>query len=526
MLIDANELPENSQIECDICVAGSGPAGLPIAAELAEAPMRVCLLESGSLSNHEDVTASSVAEQRGVWVDLDKFEHHSFGGASNQWGGLRGRWFRLKPMDPVDFKPRSWVANSGWPFARAELGPFFERASQILGASSARDFCADAHQAHLAAEFHNDALRTTIFQMTRPRRLGEHYRSSLTSSRNVRVFLHGRVIEIEEEPDAPVIRCFRIATSGGRTHRISAKHFVLACGGLENPRLLLASKRKAAAGIGNQYDLVGRYYMQHPKGLHGIAVFNRNLLQKLLYTEGYLANDVRICGGICFSEEIQEREKMLNHCVMFRPLLSLSEGHASEVYRVVRRVWQRPHGYPGGGREFVNLARSAASVLKQAFNGSGLRTIFSVLNHMEQVPKPDSRLDLSERKDQFGVHQLRVDWRIDPLEKASLCRLHRLLRDRLACQDTGRLESQLDPLAKDWPVSHDSAHHIGTTRMHTDPKRGVTDPHCRVHSVRNLYISGGSVLPTGGHANPTLTVVALAIRLAEHLKGLYRLNAA
>jgi choline dehydrogenase-like flavoprotein len=141
---------------------------------------------------------------------------------------------------------------------------------------------------------------------------------------------------------------------------------------------------------------------------------------------------------------------------------------------------------------------------------------------MEQIPKPESRLDLSERKDRFGVNQLRVDWRIDSLEKQSLGRLHQLVRDQLARQRSGRLESQLDPLTNDWPVSEDSAHHLGTTRMHADPHRGVTDPHCRVHSVRNLFVSGGSVFPTSGHANPTFTLVALAIRLADHLKSLSR----
>ena len=362
--------------------------------------------------------------------------------------------------------------------------------------------------------------------MTRPIRFGKQYHSLLTSASNVRVLLHARVIEIEEDPDSSVISCFRTATPGGQIHRIFAKHFVLSCGGLENPRLLLASKRKMTSGIGNQRDLVGRYYMQHPKGLHGIAVLNRASVRAPLYTHGYLANDVRICGGICFSDEFQEREQVLNHCVMFRPVLSLSESHASEVYRAIRRTWHRTHGHLGGGRELMDLARSLASVFKGASQSSGVRAIFSVLNHMEQIPKPESRLDLSERKDRFGVHQLRVDWRIDPLEKASLRRLHELLRDRLARDGAGKLVSQLDPLAEDWPVSQDSAHHIGTTRMHQSPERGVTDPHCRVHGVKNLYVGGSSVLPTSGYANPTLTVIALAIRLAEHLKSLYRLNGA
>jgi choline dehydrogenase-like flavoprotein len=139
---------------------------------------------------------------------------------------------------------------------------------------------------------------------------------------------------------------------------------------------------------------------------------------------------------------------------------------------------------------------------------------------MEQVPDPESRLELSERKDRFGVPQLRTHWRIDSLAKESLCRLHKLVGDKLASQHIGRLESDLDPLADVWPVSGNASHHLGTTRMHADPKRGVTNPHGRVHGVHNLYINGGSVFPTSGHANPTLTIVALAIRLADHLKRL------
>ena len=139
---------------------------------------------------------------------------------------------------------------------------------------------------------------------------------------------------------------------------------------------------------------------------------------------------------------------------------------------------------------------------------------------MEQIPRPESRLDLSERKDAFGVNQLRIDWRIDPLEKTSMCRLHEVVQERLATAGAGELESALDPLAADWPIVQDSAHHMGTTRMHLDPRQGVTDASGRVHGVQNLYVSGNSLLPTSGHANPTLTVVALAIRLAEHLERL------
>ena len=259
--------------------------------------------------------------------------------------------------------------------------------------------------------------------------------------------------------------------------------------------------------------------MQHPKGLHGVAVLNHKSLRAPLYTRGHLARNVKICGGISFNEEFQRQQRMLNHCLMFQPLFSLSEGYASQLYRAAQRAW---HGSDRGvgRRELLDLARFAASALKQTLHGHGLGRVFKVQNHMEQIPKPESRLDLSERRDQFGVNQLRTDWRIDPLEKASLCRLHEIVCGRLAAQGVGKLESQLDPSADEWPIVQDSAHHMGTTRMHLDPKQGVTDAHGRVHGVQNLYISGNSVFPTSGHANPTLTVVALAIRLAEHLKRL------
>ncbi len=323
--------------------------------------------------------------------------------------------------------------------------------------------------------------------------------------------------EIEEDPISPVIRYFRVVSLAGKSHRIFAKHFVLACGGLENPRLLLASKSKAAAGVGNQRDLVGRYYMQHPKGLHGLAVLNHRSLRAPFYIRGHLVAGVKICGGISFSEMFQWQERMLNHCIMLQPLFSISEGYASQIYRAAQRVW---HGTSRGigSREFSDLIRFAASALKRILSGHRLGTVFSVLNHMEQIPKPESRLDLSKHKDQFGINQLRIDWRIDPLEKASLCRLHEVVRKRLAVQGTGQLESRLDSSADDWPIVQDSAHHMGTTRMHLDPKQGVTDGYGRVHDVQNLYVSGNSLMPTSGHANPTLTAVALAIRLAEHLK--------
>ncbi len=518
MLIDANELADESSIECDICIAGSGPAGITIARELAGEPVRVCLIECGGLSPREAKPTVSSAEQKGL--PLDPFQRHCVGGGSNWWGGMRGTWFRSKPLDPLDFEVRTWVPNSGWPFGHEALAPYIERAGLVLGVPRPEDRILEAVREQFAPEFNNDELRTTVFQLTRPMRLGQHHLALLEEAARLSVYLHARVVEIVEDPGAPVIRHIRIASGNGRTHTVSAARFVLACGGLENPRLLLASRSKAERGIGNEHDLVGRYYMHHPKGLSGFAVLKAPALRAPLYTRGYQMEGSKLHGAIMFSEDLQRREGLLNHCAWFKPIYSLSESYAALAYRAAKRARHDSECPNTWRREFMYHAGYGAKLFGRALAEARFSTMFAVSNHMEQIPSAESRLTLSERTDSFGLPQLRTDWRIDALAKQSLQRLHRLLHERLALQSAGRLKSDLDPLAEHWPITANAAHHLGTTRMHADPKRGVTDPDGRVHGLRNLYVSGGSLFPTGGHANPTLTIVALAIRLADHLKRL------
>ena len=171
--------------------------------------------------------------------------------------------------------------------------------------------------------------------------------------------------------------------------------------------------------------------------------------------------------------------------------------------------------------EFSKLGPFVRSMLRNVLASRRLSGILSVVNHLEQIPNAESRVILSDQKDELGVSQLQVHWRIAQCERESLIALHKLLKEKFALHGVGSFESDLDPPSGVWPVSTDAAHHIGTTRMHRDPKRGVTDANCRVHGIQNLFISGSSVFPTSGYANPTLTIVALAVRLAAHLKAIY-----
>ena len=374
---------------------------------------------------------------------------------------------------------------------------------------------------HLLNAFHDDVLHSMICQLPKPIRFGQRYRDSLAKAENVRVLLNSHAIEIEEAESARTVSLVHAMTKTGRKHRLAAKIFVLACGGLETTRLLLASKRKDSRGIGNEHDLVGRFYMQHPKGSHGHLMLQRASNARA-YANGYRVNDCLMQASISLSEEFQRKEGLLNHHVMLAPLLQLSESDVASLYRQFHATWWQVRRGAALRQGAVAAAVDIPKVAVDIF-GSTLRSLsrgmapYRVVSHLEQPPNPASRLELSEDADRFGVPQLRTKWRIDTSEKRSLCRLHELLRDNLERYGIGSFRSQLNPEMDNWPISSSSAHDLGTARMHDDPRRGVTDANGRVHGLHNLYVIGGALFPTSGSANPTLTIVALALRMADFL---------
>jgi choline dehydrogenase-like flavoprotein len=526
MILDAAKLQESSTHDCDICIVGSGPAGLTIANAVSRTSLQVCLLESGGLHTRRATKAQILADQFGVPIDGSKLRKQQFGGASNMWGGFSGRWFRARPLDPLDFEERSWIPDSGWPISFHDLVPYYEKACQTLKLLPLGKFDPAEYTGRIHPNFHNDVLRTAVFQSSRPIRFGQHHAERFKGSPNIKVFLNATVVNIEEAEDRAVVESLAFVTPNGKRHRVTARWFVLACGGLETPRLLLASKNKRSYGIGNEHDLVGRYFMQHPKGLHGLARLKQSTPSFPFISRVPAPGNISLSAGITFSDSIQRRYKVPNHCIMFLPVHSLHEGYASDVYRAINRAW---YSNQGGGDWFIECLRRFRVrpahlffAVQNILGGSNSRRNFSILSHMEQTPNRESRVFLSPEKNEYGQWKLKINWRIGSLEKESLCRLHKLAKAATESCDAGSLVTNLHAHMDDWPISQDSAHYMGTTRMHRNPKRGVTDENCRVHSVENLYVSGSSVFPTAGYANPTLTIIALALRLADHLVKLER----
>jgi choline dehydrogenase-like flavoprotein len=149
------------------------------------------------------------------------------------------------------------------------------------------------------------------------------------------------------------------------------------------------------------------------------------------------------------------------------------------------------------------------------------RSAIIVLN-VEQVPDPQSRITLSVDRDALGLQKVRADWRLGEAVRQTSATFTRLLAAEFARLGIGRC--QLRPWLQDTsiPVSTympDYMHYIGTTRMAEDPREGVVDANCAVHGMHNLYAAGSSVFSTAGHAHPTFSIVALALRLADHLKS-------
>jgi choline dehydrogenase-like flavoprotein len=530
---DVNDLPPLSTATADICIVGAGAAGITLATELDTGAQTVSLVESGSYGPDEDTQALYELDTAGHPV-RENFMSRAryFGGTSNLWAG------RCMRLTQGDLARREWVPHSGWPMPYEELEAYYAPAARILrlpGPNTLNGVPSPTRFGPVErALFLDSALEPNLsLWAKRPLRFGATYRRQLQRSRNVAIYLNANVTDIKLNPAGDRVESCTAITLGGRMVHFKARRFVLACGGLETARLLLASRSVQSRGIGNQFDAVGRYYMDHPR-----AVFGRVKLsepQKLPLLLGMPLPDGMAQAGIQFSDAIQRREGLLNHYLTFERHWSDRTAQAYQSFVHSMKIAFRK-GYAGrrmlfGRAELTAIPEliyllaprelmphfmySAARRLRHHL-ARGVRELI-VVNYCEQAPNPASRVYLGERRDRLNMPLLVLDWRICREDTESLMRLHELLDERLRRHRLGRLDDTGEPFSD--RLYTDASHHIGTARMSADPRHGVVNPRCAVHGVDNLYVAGSAVFPTSGHANPTLTIVALALRLAAHLKS-------
>jgi choline dehydrogenase-like flavoprotein len=527
VLFDGRSVPTGDEIRADVCIIGAGPAGITLALEWMAAGFRVCLLESGGRTLERSAQRLSDGTSVGYpYFRLRRSRGRAFGGTSCRWEldverGEEG--WNTRPLDAVDFEARPEIPYSGWPFRREELEPYYVRA-QAISRLGPYLYSPEAWEEGAVARrlpLDESQVVTRIFLYGR-KTFGD-YLEQLEKADRVRVFLHATAVELVTEEGAREIS--GVSVIGGLDQRFSvaAKIYVLAAGGIDNARLLLLSNGGHPAGIGNENDLVGRFFMERPTVRSGILTPSQPaLLERARLYAVHNVRDARVRATLSVSEAVLRNEGLLNSTFFLWPRHAAfaSDGIRSLV-TLYRAVDRRPVPRPLK-RHARTVAANVDDIARTAYRdlikrGERRNEVLLMRAQAEQAPNPDSRVTLDERRDHLGLRQARLDWRLSELDLRSIGRAQDILDLAFRSAALGRLEHKLgeeDPPA----LVAGGYHHMGTTRMHRDPKQGVVDEHCRVHALSNLYIAGSSVFPTSGYANPTLTIVALAVRLADHVK--------
>ncbi|MHA1571587.1 MAG: FAD-dependent oxidoreductase [Alphaproteobacteria bacterium] len=527
MIEDFRDLADGADIACDLCIIGGGAAGISVALEFLGSNVSVCLLESGGFDFEPETQALYEGVLAGLpYPDLDVPRLRYFGGSTNHWSS------QCAPLDALDMAPRHWVTHSGWPIARDVLEPFYERAHEVcdLGENLYGD--ALVKSLGLAVPALDGAkLRNYVWQYrTRPGlghaplRFGEFYRAELEEAANVRVLLHANVTDIHTNDAASVVAHVAVAALDGPTGVIRPRHVVLACGGIENARVLLLSDKIEPQGLGNRHDVVGRYFLEHITGFGGSMVTADSTPLQENYN--YHRN-TKYWVGLALSEGIQASAEVANCAALLQYVPDVESGVGA-----LRRMWAdiKEKEIPDDlGKEIWRVITDidgAAGAVWQRLAGNAptvdnpAEIVLDIRS--EQVPNPDSRVMLAKDLDALGLRRTLLDWRMGDQDRRTMEVMGRTLGEEFGRLGMGRVRLEDWLLANDGGWTNEvieSSHHMGTTRMASDPSQGVVDEDCRVHGVENLYVAGSSVFPTGGHVNPTLTIVALALRLADTIKG-------
>lgn len=513
MILDARSLPENTVIQTEVCIVGAGAAGITLAREFAGQPFRVCLLESGGLTFDSETQSLYKGKIVGhAYSPLDAVRLRFFGGSTNHWTG----WCR--PLDTIDFESREGIPYSGWPFERVHIDPYYERAHTIcqLGPYS---YDAAVWESEETPRFPHAASRVvaTLYQKSPPTRFGQVYRDEIQRADNINTYLYANVVDIETTPDASTVTRLRVACLEGNKLWVAAKLFILAAGGIENARLLLLANQVHTVGLGNQHDLVGRFFHEHLYLQTGLILPMVQHLPIPPATDSTVHGQ-RVRRVMMLTADTLRRERLLNFSAALMSVPTEGISSLKFIFQELRHG-EIPDDFAQHLGNVITNIHQVASAAYRKILGRPAYQLYTLFNRMEQAPNPDSRVMLTTERDQLGKPRVQLDWRLSVVDKQSIIRAHEILGEELGRADLGRLQVTLDETA-DWPQLLNDSHHMGTTRMHTDPKQGVVDANCKVHGMSDLFIAGCSVFPTGGFSNPTLTIVALAVRLADHVKRL------
>lgn len=547
MIADATKLEDGAELQADVCIVGAGMAGITLALELRHARIKVLVLESGGWRHDGRIQAlyqGEVADER-MHSPTDRYRRRVLGGSGTIWGG------RCIPFDAIDFETRPYIPDSGWPLCHSDLLPYYHRANEWLEAGdfdySAASSLPGAHPVVQGLDG-GDVSTDGMERFSCPTDLARRYRHRLKESPTVKVLTHANCVGVSLDADGRSVRALACRTLSGLRFRVKARRYVLATGGLEVPRLLLASRDVIPQGVGNRHDVVGRYYMCHMASNLGAVriegpltrVFHSYVLSaEGVYCRRRFSLPARLQRSLCIGNVVAR----LHFPVITDPahgssvLSALFLGRRFISYEYNRRLQSaRPVTAADHLRHLRNIVTGPFELLEFLAHWLRRRTLaerkfpsvvlrnrtnlFSLDVHGEQAPNRESRVTLAASEDELGVPRIRVDWRYLPIDVESVRRTLVVLQNEFHSRGVGSLlfdEERLEVDLTRWGAY--GGHHMGTARMGSDPRTSVVDADCRVHGTDNLYVAGSAVFPTSGQATPSLTLTALACRLAEHLKA-------
>lgn len=543
MIIDAAENALGEKIDCDVAIIGSGAAGITLGLALSNLGASVVIAEAGGIKSTEESQSYFAGEPEGQRpVALEIMRQRCLGGTTTTWGG------RCIPLDPIDFSKRSWIAHSGWPIDHDELARFYPDALRLCQAGRSEFSATALGIPELVAGFENGEVTSdNLERWSLPLDFGREYRAELERNPAIRLLLNAPCVDIRVRDGYKHVES--IVLQGKDRTRIHARYYCLCAGGLEVPRLLLAANSQMPHGIGNEHDVVGRFYMGHLCGIIAQASFD----PQRRTAPGYHRDDdgVYVRRRFSITEEAQRRESLpnmaalLHHPMIGNPshgngvlslmflaiyffrsvrsrippcFLGLKQGRDSETHLFMLHVANVFKDLPNVMTRFPGFAinRLLAKRRIPSFVPPNRSGKYPIYYHIEQEPNPQSRVHLSASVDELGMPRLKTEFRTTKGDLEGVMRVHEFLGEYFTRTAIGKIEYLSANPEQDVLAQFDmgDAHYLGTTRMGIDPAESVVDAECRVHGYDNLFIVSSSVFPTSAQANPTLTIVAMALRAA------------
>jgi choline dehydrogenase-like flavoprotein len=499
MLFDFNEAWSRvDEAQYDVCVCGTGPAGISTARKLAARGKKVVIFEAGGLSYSDESQDHYRGSSVGRKIYLESIRLRYLGGTSNHWTGV------CALLDPISFEAHDRLGLPGWPISHEQVHSDLNEAKEILDIAG-KDFAGSKQPGFMSPWFDRYAMA-----LSPPTRFFEKYGTELRQSRQIDVFYNANLIDLRLSDNLAQVKSFRVQNYNGQISDVSATQYVLALGGIENVRILLNANRQVPAGIGNHSGMVGRCFMESLNVPIGRFLMTDPKFWQAAASDEAIRGEERRAGEVSLvpTEALMRQNGIENGVIHFDPNISAARAlHGFGRLRVLKEFIHQT------GCSWSTLTELARHIVD--FNCPGDGVLQSII---EQIPNPDSRVSLTDDVDSFGLRRAQVNWQLNDADLKTIRVLSIEAAKEMARLNCARV--QLAPFILDAnldiPVSG-FGHHMGTTRMSADPRYGVVDEHCRVHEIQNLYLAGSSVFPTCGGKNPTLTIVLLALRLGEFL---------